>query len=311
MNGAVRTDTAAKAQGPLDWRALVEWLRTDGVIAPDEAERTIARCSQAESAQHPLVRLASVSMRRAADNRALDIESLTEWLAGRAGMGYLRIDPLKVDVGKVADAMSAPYAERHRVLPVQVTPTEMVVATAEPFIHDWVAEVERQSRRSVRRVLASPQEIARFTAEFYALAKSVRSAMKSGGGNAGASFEQLVELGKANKQLDANDQGVVQVVDWLWQYAFDQRASDIHLEPRREQGVIRFRIDGVLHPVYQMPMGVLNAMTARIKLLGRMDVVEKRRPQDGRIKTRNPRGDEVEMRISTLPTAFGEKMVMR
>ncbi|MCZ4314576.1 ATPase, T2SS/T4P/T4SS family [Comamonadaceae bacterium G21597-S1] len=311
MNGVVRTDSTAKAQGPLDWRALVEWLRADGVIAPDEAERTIARCSQAESAQHPLVRLASVSMRRAADNRALDIESLTEWLAGRAGLGYLRIDPLKVDVGKVADAMSAPYAERHRVLPVQVTPTEMVVATAEPFIHDWVAEVERQSRRSVRRVLASPQEIARYTAEFYALAKSVRSAMKSGGGNAGASFEQLVELGKANKQLDANDQGVVQVVDWLWQYAFDQRASDIHLEPRREQGVIRFRIDGVLHPVYQMPMGVLNAMTARIKLLGRMDVVEKRRPQDGRIKTRNPRGDEVEMRISTLPTAFGEKMVMR
>ena len=135
--------------------------------------------------------------------------------------------------------------------------------------------------------------------------------MKAGGNSGGASFEQLVELGKGNKQLDANDQGVVQVVDWLWQYAFDQRASDIHLEPRREQGVIRFRIDGVLHPVYQMPMGVLNAMTARIKLLGRMDVVEKRRPQDGRIKTRNPRGDEIEMRISTLPTAFGEKMVMR
>jgi general secretion pathway protein E len=135
--------------------------------------------------------------------------------------------------------------------------------------------------------------------------------MKAGGNSGGGSFEQLVELGKTNKQLDANDQSVVQVVDWLWQYAFDQRASDIHLEPRREQGVIRFRIDGVLHPVYQMPMGVLNAMTARIKLLGRMDVVEKRRPQDGRIKTRNPRGDEIEMRISTLPTAFGEKMVMR
>jgi general secretion pathway protein E len=134
---------------------------------------------------------------------------------------------------------------------------------------------------------------------------------KAGGATGGASFEQLVELGKSNKQLDANDQGVVRVVDWLWQYAFDQRASDIHLEPRREQGVIRFRIDGVLHPVYQMPMGVLNAMVARVKLLGRMDVVEKRRPLDGRIKTRNPRGEEVEMRLSTLPTAFGEKMVMR
>ncbi|MDT7514824.1 GspE/PulE family protein [Rhodoferax mekongensis] len=296
--------------GPLDWRLLVEWLKQDKVISEDEAVRTIARCSQAESAQHPLVRLAAVSMRRAADQKPLDIEILTQWLSLRAGLDYLRIDPLKVDVGKVADAMGAAYAERHKILPVVVTPSEITVATAEPFITDWVSEVERQSRRSVKRVVASPQEITRYTAEFYALAKSVRAASKTGANN-GASFEQLVELGKSNKQLDANDQGVVQVVDWLWQYAFDQRASDIHLEPRREQGVIRFRIDGVLHPVYQMPMGVLNAMTARIKLLGRMDVIEKRRPQDGRIKTRNPRGDEIEMRISTLPTAFGEKMVMR
>ncbi len=298
-------------RGPVDWRRMVEWLGADGVISPEEAHRTIARCSQAESAQHPLVRLASVAMTRTSDGKPLDIESLTQWLAGRSGLDYLRIDPLKVDVGKVSDVMSAAYAERHRVLPVQVTAAEVVVATAEPFIDDWVGEVERQSRRTVRRVVANPQDIHRYTAEFFALAKSVRAAQKAGGNSGAASFEQLVELGKSNKQLDANDQGVVQVVDWLWQYAFDQRASDIHLEPRREQGVIRFRIDGILHPVYQMPMGVLSAMTARIKLLGRMDVVEKRRPQDGRIKTRNPRGDEVEMRLSTLPTAFGEKMVMR
>jgi general secretion pathway protein E len=298
-------------RGPVDWRHLVEWLSDDGVISADEARRTAARCSQAESAQHPLVRLAAVAMARASDGKPLDIETLTQWLAGRCGLDYLRIDPLKVDVGKVADTMSAAYAERHRVLPVQVTTSEVVVATAEPYLTDWVDEVERQSRRTVRRVLANPQDIHRYTAEFFALAKSVRAAQKAGGNAGGASFEQLVELGKSNKQLDANDQGVVQVVDWLWNYAFDQRASDIHLEPRREQGVIRFRIDGILHPVYQMPLGVLNAMTARIKLLGRMDVVEKRRPQDGRIKTRNPRGDEVEMRLSTLPTAFGEKMVMR
>ncbi len=297
--------------GPLDWRRLVQWLCSDGVINAEEAQRVTARCAQAESVQHPLARLASVSVRRAVDAKPMDIELLTQWLATRAGLDYLRIDPLKVDVGKVADTMSAAYAERHKILPVQVTTGELVIATAEPFITDWVAELERQSRRHVRRVVSSPQEVKRYTAEFFALAKSVRAANKAGGGTTGASFEQLVELGKTNKQLDANDQGVVQVVDWLWQYAFDQRASDIHLEPKREQGVIRFRIDGVLHPVYQMPMGVLVAMTARIKLLGRMDVVEKRRPQDGRIKTRNPRGDEIEMRISTLPTAFGEKMVMR
>ncbi len=308
-----RPETTGKPvpAGPLDWRRLVEWLSEDGVISAAEAQRTIARCAQVQSAQHPLIRLASVSMTRVADGKPLDIETIAQWLAGRAGLGYLRIDPLKVDVGKVADTMSALYAERHKVLPVQVTTAEVVIATSEPFITDWVSEVERQAKRSVRLVVANPTEIARYTAEFFALAKSVKAAMKAGGSSGAASFEQLVELNKSNKQLDANDQGVVQVVDWLWQYAFDQRASDIHLEPRRDQGVIRFRIDGVLHPVYQMPMGVHNAMTARIKLLGRMDVVEKRRPQDGRIKTRNPRGDEVEMRLSTLPTAFGEKMVMR
>ncbi len=297
--------------GMVDWKRMVDWLSADGMISPEEARRTVARCSQAESTQPPLVRLASVAMARQSDGKPLDIETLTQYLAKKAGLEYLRIDPLKVDVGKVADTMSGFYAERHKVLPVQVTPSEVVVATSQPFINDWIGEVERQARRSVRMVVANPQDIHRYTAEFFALAKSVRSAVKSGSGNTAASFEQLVELGKSSKALDANDQGVVQVVDWLWQYAFDQRASDIHLEPRREQGVIRFRIDGKLHPVYQLPPGVMSAMTARIKLLGRMDVIEKRRPQDGRIKTRNPRGDEIEMRISTLPTVFGEKMVMR
>jgi general secretion pathway protein E len=308
---AVPAAASARHEGPLDLRRLIEWLAADGVISAVEARRTIARCAQAESRQAPLVRLANVAMTRESDGKPLDLEMLTQWLAGRAGLAYLRIDPLKVDVGKVADTMSAAYAERHRVLPVQVLPNEVVVATAEPFLTDWIAEVERQSRRAVRRVVANPADIQRYTAEFFALAKSVRAAQKAGGNTGGASFEQLVELGKSNRQLDANDQSVVQVVDWLWQYAFDQRASDIHLEPRREQGVIRFRIDGILHPAYQMPMGVMNAMVARIKLLGRMDVVEKRRPLDGRIKTRNMRGDEIEMRLSTLPTAFGEKMVMR
>ncbi|WP_043003443.1 GspE/PulE family protein [Comamonas testosteroni] len=306
-----RSVKPAQYHGPLDWRTLVQWLQEDGVITAQEAGRTVARCSAAESAQLPLVRLANVGVVGALTHQPLDLETLTQYLAQRSGLTYLRIDPLRVDVGRVGEIMSASYAERHKVLPVQVTAKEVVIATAEPFIKDWVSEVERQAHRSVRCVVANPQDIKRYTAEFFALAKSVRAAEKAGGATGGASFEQLVELGKSNKQLDANDQGVVRVVDWLWQYAFDQRASDIHLEPRREQGVIRFRIDGVLHPVYQMPMGVLNAMVARVKLLGRMDVVEKRRPLDGRIKTRNPRGEEVEMRLSTLPTAFGEKMVMR
>ena len=301
----------AAHSGPLDWRVLLKWLRDDAVIAPEDAERTEKRFAAGNSSQHPLVRLGGAGLLRKSNGKALDVERLTEWLAGRCRVPYLRIDPLKVDVGRVTEVMSVNYAERRHALPIQYGLTDVTIATCEPFDIAWVAEIESHTRRSVKLVLASPGEISRYTTEFYTLSKSVRAAAKTGDVSTMASFEQLVELGKSNKQLDANDQGVVQVVDWLWQYAFDQRASDIHLEPRRERSVIRFRIDGVMHTVYQLPPGVMNAMIARIKLLGRMDVIEKRRPLDGRIKTRNPEGDEVEMRLSTLPTAFGEKMVMR
>jgi general secretion pathway protein E len=301
--------------GRLDWRVLLRWMVEDHLVTTADATRVARRFEAGDTSLHPLVRLGGAGL--ASASGALDTDSLTQWLAARCGLGYQRIDPLKVDVGRVAEVMSIQYAERRFALPLQFTATEVVIATAEPLDAAWTAEIEAHTRRPVRLVLANPQDIRRYTTEFYSISRSVRAAQKSGDASAGGvNFEQLVELGRSNRQLDANDQGVVQVVDWLWQYAFDQRASDIHLEPRREMGVIRFRIDGVLHTVYQLPQGVMNAMIARIKLLGRMDVVERRRPLDGRIKTRRPDGvegggSEVEMRLSTLPTAFGEKMVMR
>ncbi len=306
----------APPTGRLDWRTLLQWLHDDGLVGDAEAARIRARFGAGDSSQHPLVRLGGASLVDARNGRALDAEALTEWLAARLTMPYLRIDPLKVDVARVADVMSIRYAETRRALPLAVGLHEITVATCEPLDTAWVAEIEAHTKKRVRLVLVHPLEVQRYTAEFYTLSRSVRAAVKRGETAALASFEQLVEMGKSNKQLDANDQGVVQIVDWLWQYAFDQRASDIHLEPRREMGVIRFRIDGVLHTVYQVPITVMNAMVARIKLLGRMDVVEKRRPLDGRIKTVRPAvdgvpGGEVEMRLATLPTAFGEKMVMR
>ncbi len=304
----------APPKGRLDWRYLVDCLHSDGLVDDAAAAVLLKRLGAGASSLHALVRLGGAGLSHA--GRALNTEALTEWLARHLGMPYLRIDPLKVEVGRIAEVMGHQYAQTRGLLPVALGSTEVTVATAEPLDTAWVAEIESHSRRRVRLVLANPDDIARYTTEFYSLARSVRAAHKVGEVAAGASFEQLVELGQASKQLDANDQGVVQVVDWLWQYAFDQRASDIHLEPRREIGAIRFRIDGVLHTVYQVPLTVMNAMTARIKLLGRMDVVERRRPQDGRIKTRRPDtlelpGAEVEMRLSTLPTAFGEKLVMR
>ena len=206
--------------------------------------------------------------------------------------------------------MSSAYATRFRILPVAINAREAVIATAEPNIREWEPELARIIKRDIRRVIANPLDIERYQVEFYNLAKSIKGANKNAAVSGLSNFEQLVELGKSDKQLDANDAHVVRVVDWLWQYAFEQRASDIHIEPRREQGIVRFRIDGVLHQVYQIPGAVLAAMTSRIKILARMDVVEKRRPQDGRIKTRSGEQD-IELRISTLPTAFGEKLVMR
>ncbi|HEU5296027.1 MAG TPA: ATPase, T2SS/T4P/T4SS family [Burkholderiaceae bacterium] len=306
------TPRAAPQRGKLEWRHLLGWLREDGWIGSEDVQAVVKRFGSADSSQHPLIRLGSAGLKRTGTATVLDTEALTQWLAQRFNLTYLRIDPLKVDVGRVADVMSVHYAEMRRVLPVKVGTTEVTIATAEPFDTAWVPEIEAHTRKPIGLVVANPADIARYTTEFFSLAKSVRAAQKTGENSAAANFEQLVELGKTNKQLDANDAGVVQVVDWLWQYAFDQRASDIHLEPRRDMGAIRFRIDGVLHTVYQVPMTVMGAMTARIKLLGRMDVIEKRRPLDGRIKTKRPEGGgEVEMRLSTIPTAFGEKMVMR
>jgi general secretion pathway protein E len=301
----------ALPSGRLEMSYLLAWLGEDGLIDAGELARLTQRYSAGASAQHPLIRLANAGLTDARNGTALDIEVLTKWLADRCHLPYLRIDPLKVDVARVADVMSINYAERRRSLPVLVGSHEITVATSEPLDRSWVAEIEAHTRKTIKLVVASPDELQRFTTEFYSLSRSVRAAQKSGESTGLASFEQLVELGKTKGPLDANDQGVVQVVDWLWQYAFDQRASDIHLEPRRDMGAIRFRIDGVMHTVYQLPLTVMAAMTSRVKLLGRMDVVERRRPQDGRIKTRNPKGVEVEMRLSTIPTAFGEKMVMR
>ncbi|MGE5946593.1 MAG: GspE/PulE family protein [Betaproteobacteria bacterium] len=292
---------------------VLDWLVADGLVESGAAEalRTERRLHGGKI--HPLIIVADQKWRTLVPPiRLLTLEVLTEWLARRTGFDYLHIDPLKIDFTGVADVMSSAYAGRFGILPVQVTPREVVIATAEPFIREWVAELEPILRKPIRRVVANPEDISRYLVEFFNLAKSVKKAAAKGEVTSGlSSFEQLVELGKGNRQFDANDQHIVHIVDWLWQYAFDQRASDIHIEPRRDLGIVRFRIDGVLHQVYQIPMAVMNAMTSRIKLLGRMDVIEKRRPQDGRIKTRTPAGQEVELRLSTLPTAFGEKLVMR
>ena len=308
---------AAHAEHRLSLAEVVDALIVSGKVPREEAEKFRQERRYYRGTAHPLSVIAEQRWRSpetsVPPHRLLDLETLTEWLAGWAGLPYYHIDPLKVNLAAVTDVMSSNYAARFRILPVEVRATEVTIATAEPFVRGWENELQPILKKEIRLVVANPEDIARYQVEFYNMAKSIKGAMKRGdvAGTGIANFEQLVEMGKGKATLDANDQHVVQIVDWLWQYAFEQRASDIHIEPRRDMGLVRFRIDGVLHQVYQIPMPVLHAMTSRIKILGRMDVVEKRRPQDGRIKTRAPDGQEIELRLSTLPTAFGEKLVMR
>jgi general secretion pathway protein E len=303
---------------PLDLHQLFTWLVADRIVAQADARalynQALGLQKSSAMALHPLVAVAQAKLQSAKPpHRPLTLDWLTEWVAGRSGLPFYRIDPLKIDFTRVADVMSATYASRFGILPVEMTATELTIATADPLRTDWMPEIAKVSRREVKLVMASPLDISQYTAQFFALAKSIKGASRQGGQDLALrnNLEQLVELGKGNRQLDANDQHIINIVDWLWQYAFEQRASDIHLEPKREAGLVRFRIDGLLHQVYQVPPTVLLAMTSRIKLLGRMDVVEKRRPQDGRVKTRAANGQEIELRLSTLPTAFGEKLVMR
>ena len=292
---------------------VLGWLVADDIVLMADADALIVEHRLKRLDAHPLVIVADQKWKsQKPPHRLLTLEDLSEWLARKVELDYFHIDPLKIDFTAVTEVMSSAYATRFGALPVQVTTREIVVATTEPFLREWEKELAPILKKSIRRVIANPVDVARYLVEFYNLARSVKKAAQNGGqGNNRSSFEQLVELGRGNKQYDANDQHIVNIVDWLWQYAFEQRASDIHIEPRRELGLVRFRIDGVLHQVYQIPMTVMTAMTSRIKILGRMDVVEKRRPQDGRIKTRMADGQEVELRLSTLPTAFGEKLVMR
>ncbi len=295
----------------LDLAGLAQDLHADGRLSAAD----LARIGKSTLVKvHPLVFLAELKVVDAARPGApLDMDTLLAWLGERTGQPPCQIDPLKINVTAVAEVMSRAFAERHRILAVEVTPNEVVVASAEPYVRAWETNLEHVLRKRIRRVLADPRAIARHTAEFYTMAGSVRGARgaeRAEGIPGVGNLEQMLELGSM-KEPDANDQHIINIVDWLLQYAFEQRASDIHIEPRRTVGNVRFRIDGVLHSVYELPQQVCAAVTSRIKILGRMDVAEKRRPQDGRLKTRTPEGNEVELRLATLPTAFGEKLVMR
>ena len=313
---AVDQETA-EARAPeklIELRSVLDDLVREGRIGQRDAEDVlIAPRTQKQLQMHPLEVIADRELDdHAVDGGAVDLEMLTQWLCDASGQPGVRIDPLKVNVNKSTEVMSYAFAQRHNILAIDLSDDVVVIASAQPFMYQWEGMLTQTLRgRRIERVVTNPADLARYTLEFYTTARSVAKASAEGLELSHVTnFEQMLELGQL-KSPEANDAHIVNIVDWLLQYAFDQRASDIHIEPRREKGHVRFRIDGVMHPVYDLPPPVSAAVVSRLKILGRMDVAEKRKPQDGRLKTKSPEGSEIELRLSTLPTAFGEKLVMR
>lgn len=312
MNTVTRS-ASSKITSKLTLGEVLRMLVNDGRIDKEHAEKLYKDRKKDSSNLHPIVIIADQKWKDLKPpHKVFSVEQLSHFIAHQAKVDFYHIDPLKLDFSSAAQVMSKAYAERLKIMPIAIKGDIATIATADPFHTDWITDLERVLNLKIKLVMANPLEINRYLPEIYNLATSINQAniAKAGQIVGVQNFEQLIELGK-DKNLDANEQHVVNIVDWLLKYAFEQRASDIHLEPRRAMGTMRFRIDGVLHQVYQLPSNIMNAITSRIKLLGRMDMVEKRRPQDGRIKTLSGDGTEIELRLSTMPTAFGEKLVMR
>ncbi len=243
----------------------------------------------------------------------LDQDRVSEAVARVAGVSYRKIDPLKLDMNLASKVVSKPYAQKHCILALEGggPGAPLVVAVANPFDQELFENLKRLANSAIDPVLSAKADILKGIADVYGFKRTLAAAASDFADAAGgiSNFEQLVSV-STGRELDASDKPIIQAVDYLLRYAFDNRASDIHIEPKRDASVVRLRIDGVLHPVYRLPPQVHLPVVARVKMVSRLDISEKRKPQDGRIKVERE-GREVEIRVSTLPTAFGEKVVMR
>ncbi|MCO8043269.1 GspE/PulE family protein [Acinetobacter bohemicus] len=298
----------------IDTGWCLDQLLKDGKITERDRMRVQTTHRQREQIKwHPLQWIAHFNLvDQSHPQSTLTLNRLCQWLAEKTGLMFYIIDPLKADVQALTHVMSQEYALRNHILAVEIQADKVLIATDQPYKTEWVSNLEQNiSPKKIQRVLLNPEQLQRYITEYYQVSRAVSGSQKSSAyDRENKGVEALLQLGDSQNP-DANDQHIVKLVDWVLQFAFEQGASDIHMEPRKDTGKIRFRIDGVLHTIYNMPANTLTAVISRIKILGRMNVAEKRKPQDGRLKTRTPKGQETELRLSTLPTAFGEKLVMR
>jgi len=292
---------------------VLEGLVKSGVMDKTQAQFILRK--KRRSHGHPLLSIFECDVPdRRNEGRCLSLEDLTRWLANYSGYEYHHIDALKMDIEKITEILPKAYVKRLGILPVAADEEEVVIATSEPFKIEWLDEVARITKKKVKLVVSNPQAIVSSIEDFYTVRKAVSKIMKERGLGKKSSRVQEMEqmLGRSSASLRGKDEsGISGIVDWLFQYAWEERASDIHLEPKEGTGFVRFRIDGTLRIVYKFDPEIMLSVVSRMKILSGMKVDEKRKPQDGRIKRELGPDRMIEIRSSSIPTHYGEKLVMR
>ncbi|MFW2365158.1 MAG: GspE/PulE family protein [Desulforhopalus sp.] len=249
--------------------------------------------------------------------RTVDEELIMRAVAEEKNLPFVKLDPLELDMDVATKTIPRNFAIRQLLLPFKMEDGLVEMAVYHPDCHATLEDIEQANQIKIRPHIATKSDIKRIIAEFFGFQKSISAAEDQFGivgGGAGSvdigNLERYVKI-SSDKEITSSDQHIKTAVNHIFHYALEQRASDIHIEPKRNVSLVRFRIDGVLHTIYNLPKAVHSAIVSRIKFLSRLDIAEKRRPQDGRIKIGARGGRDVEIRVSTVPVSFGEKAVLR
>ncbi len=241
---------------------------------------------------------------------------LVAFLSKQYGVPAINLSDYKID-SSVTKFMPQEVAYKYQILPVAKVGATLTIAMVDPSNVFAIDDVKFMTGYNVEPVVASESAIREAIAEYYGQSDSLQTAMDGLKKTDGELFDLIEGIEGEEEDIDISElkqaveeAPVVKLVNLMLSEAIGRGASDIHLEPYEKTFRVRYRIDGVLYDVMQPPLKLKAALSSRVKIMSELDIAERRLPQDGRIKLKL-KNREVDLRVSTLPTLFGEKIVMR
>ncbi len=235
---------------------------------------------------------------------------LAEFLSNQYGVPSITLDDFEIDPSVVA-LVPEDVAQKHTIIPVNRAGSTLIIATADPSNIFAIDDIKFITGYNVEAVVAAEEPIRRAIETYYDSSTSIEEAILDFDDEdyEVVSEDDGVDVDELAKATE--DAPVVKLVNLILTDAIKKNASDIHIEPYEKDFRVRYRIDGVLYEVMRPPKKLRNPLTSRVKIMAELDIAERRLPQDGRIKLKMGRNKEMDYRVSSLPTLFGEKIVLR